>query len=312
MKKVFIVFFGIILFVSMTACKSKKHEIVFITNEKIKTLGEYSLLDNIENNKELNFDFENVSVNNQEELLGYLRQFSNSKNKNSRTFVISEAFSNISNVTNEEFKDFNFIYLNKQDEGNFNINIDQRHISYLYGIISGLITRENNVSVIYSQNLVDSSKNMLAFINGVKQVNLKAYDYLSTMKNILDVSTVPAEEKQGTIDNFIKNTKSDVIFYLDTINENIANIFNQSTKVVFSLNEDKENPYIKISYPYEKIIEDIIINNNKNYFVNLIDDTINIDVTQLPEEVQNVVNTMITNMKTNGIGFPNSFEELKK
>lgn len=312
MKKVFIVFFGIILFVSMTACKSKKHKILFIKDEKIESLGEYSLGEYIENNNELNFDFKNVAVNSQDELVNYLKEFSNSKDRVNKTFVISEAFSNL---TDEEFKDYNFIYLNKQDENTFNINIDQRHISYIYGVISGMITRTNDISIIYSKDILDSSKNMFAFISGVKQVNLRAYDNLSNSnsKNILDVSTIAEEEKEVAIDNFIKNSNSDVIFYLDNnFSENIVNIFDGSSKVVFSLKQDENNPYIKISYPYENIITDIIKSDHKSYFINLLDDTIVIDISHLPQEIQEIVNNVIAKMKSNEIILPNSFEELKK
>lgn len=307
MKKIFIAFFGIILFVSLSACKSKKHEIILVQDEKIETLAEKSMLEDIREDKELSFDFKNVKVSNQEGLNDYLKEFSNSKDKSNKTFIISEALNTIS----DEFKDYNIVYVNKNGENNRTINIDQTHISYLYGIISGMLTRTNEVSVIYSKDILDSSKNMFAFISGVKNVNLRAYDYLSVGKNIFDVSEINGDEREAAIENFIKNNKSDVIFYLNhTFNENISNIFEQSSKLIFTLNEHSD-PYVKVTYAYEDILQNIVNNDQKLNIVSFLNDTISMDISNLPEEVQNILGEYIQSIKSNGITFPNSFEELK-
>lgn len=309
MKKIYVVIFVILLF-SMKSCRSTEHEVIFLRNEKLSTIRESSFINSIQNS---NFKFKSVVLNSEEEFGEYVKQNLESKKIRNKTFVISEEFLNFENINDESIYS-NLVYINGVEEGKINLKIDQRHLSYIFGVISGMLTRTNNVAIIYESELKDSFENVLSFIAGIKNVNLRAYDLLLNGENVLNLNSLSEEDNILNLESFIKNNKSDLIFYLDNqfIN-NAVNISKEVSKNLFTLNEFQEELFVSVSYLYEDILSEIISSNGEfgTYSVNILDNTININIDSLPEEINQVVRNILDRMKNGNITFPSTWEELK-
>lgn len=309
MKKIYVVIFVILLF-SMKSCRSTEHEVIFLRNEKLSTIRESSLINSIQNS---NFKFKSVVLNGEEEFDEYVNENLESKKIKNKTFIISEEFSNFININDESIYS-NLVYINSIEEGKINLKIDQRHLSYILGVISGMLTRTNNVAIIYESELKDSFENVLSFIVGVKSVNLRAYDLLLNGENVLNLNSLLEEDKILNLENFIKNNKSDLILYLDNqLIDNVVNISEEVSKTLFTLNEFQEELFISVSYLYEDIFSEIIGSNGEfgTYSVNILDNTIDINIDSLPEEINQVVRNVLDRMKDGNIIFPSTWEELK-
>lgn len=309
MKKIYVVIF-VILFFSMKSCRSTEHEVIFLRNEKLSTIRESSFINSIQNS---NFKFKSVVLNSEEEFGEYVKENLESKKIRNKTFVISEEFLNFENINDESIYS-NLVYINGVEEGKINLKIDQRHLSYIFGVISGMLTRTNNVAIIYESELKDSFENVLSFIAGIKNVNLRAYDLLLNGENVLNLNSLSEEDNILNLESFIKNNKSDLIFYLDNqfIN-NAVNISKEVSKNLFTLNEFQEELFVSVSYLYEDIFSEIISSNGEfgTYSVNILDNTININIDSLPEEINQVVRNILDRMKNGNITFPSTWEELK-
>ena len=309
MKKIYVVIFVILLF-SMKSCISTEHEVIFLRNEKLSTIRESSLINSIQDSK---FKFKSVVLNSEEEFGEYVKENLESKKIRSKTFIISEEFSNLVNINDESIYS-NLVYINGVEEGRINLKIDQRHLSYIFGVISGMLTRTNNVAIIYESELKDSFENVLSFVAGVKNVNLRAYDLLLNGENVLNLNSSSEEDKILNLESFIKNNKSDVIFYLDNqIIDNAVNISEEVSKTLFTLNEFQEELFVSVSYLYEDILSGIISSNVefRTYNVNILDNTIDINIDNLPEEINQVVRNTLDRMKNGNVTFPSTWEELK-
>lgn len=306
MKKIYAVILVILLF-NIKSCESTEHEIIFLRNEKLSTIRENSFINVIQN---LNFKFNNVILNNEEEFSEYVRENLEFKNK---TFIVSEEFLNFVNI-NDEFIYPNLVYINGIEEGKINLKIDQRHLSYIFGVISGMLTRTNSLAIIYESELKDSFENVLYFIAGVKNVNLRAYDLLLNRENVLDLNSLSEEDKILDLESFIKNNKSDIVYYLDNqFIDNAFNISEQVSKTLFTLNEFQEELFVSVSYLYEDIISEIVDSNGGfgTYSVSILDNTIDINIDSLPEEIKKVVRNTLDSIKNGNIIFPSTWEELK-
>ena len=125
-----------------------------------------------------------------------------------------------------------------------NLLIDQKPVSYLLGIISGLVTRRNSIFILYSEDYVDHREIIDAFITGVREVNLRAYDSLSSLENVKCITLDNKEEIQEII-----NSESDIVFNLSK--EDII----VDDKFLFDLNMDNisEN-LVSILYDYGSFI----------------------------------------------------------
>lgn len=301
MKKIiYIVIFGV-LFFSMNSCKNTEREVVFLRNEVLSTIEESSFISNIKN---LDLKFKEIILNNQEEFNEYVSGISNSKKNLNQTFIVSEVFSD------NEIINSDLIYINGNREGNSNLEIDQRDLIYLFGVVSGMITKSNNVSVIYSSGFKDFSEYLLSFIAGVKTVNLRAYDSLLNGENVLNTFEFKDEEKKVNINNFIENNKSDVILYLDEdIIENLGGVLEEKIKTIFSLYEFIDNDYLKISYFYDDIINKNI--DSKNYILSLSNNNISINFEGLPEEVRLVAEGNLNKIIEGNMYIPSNLNELK-
>lgn len=301
MKKiVYIVIFGV-LFFSMSSCNKTEQEVIFLKNENLSSIGESSFIDNIKNS---NFKFEEVILRSDEEFTTYLNSILKSNKKSNKTFIVSEKFSNNGII------DSNLIQINGNKEGNSNLNIYQKDLVYLFGVISGMITKSNNVSVIYSNKFEDYKEYMLSFIAGVKTVNLRAYDLLLNGVNTLNTADFSDEEKRVNISNFVKNNKSDVVLYLDVnISENLKDILEEKSKTIFSLYEFIENDYLKISYIYDDIINKNF--SSENYDLSLMNNTIKIDFTNLPDELKLVGENSLRKIMDGNLYIPSNLDELK-
>lgn len=301
MKKIiYIVIFGV-LFFSMNSCKNTEREVVFLRNEVLSTIEESSFISNIKN---LDLKFKEIILNNQEEFNEYVSGISNSKKNLNQTFIVSEVFSD------NEIVNSDLIYVNGNREGNSNLEIDQRDLIYLFGVVSGMITKSNNVSVIYSSGFKDFPEYLLSFIAGVKTVNLRAYDSLLNGENVLNTFEFKDEEKKVNINNFIDNNKSDVILYLDEdIIENLGGVLEGKIKTIFSLYEFIDNDYLKISYFYDDIVNKNI--DSKNYILSLSNNNISINFEGLPEEVRLVAEGNLNKIIEGNIYIPSNLNELK-
>lgn len=309
MKKIYVVIFVILLFI-MKSCISTEHEVIFLRNEKLSTIRESSLINSIQDSK---FKFKSVVLNSEEEFDEYVKENLESKKIRNKTFIISEEFLNFVNI-NDEFIYSNLVYINGVEESRINLKIDQRHLSYIFGVISGMLTRTNNVAIIYESELNDSFENVLSFVAGVKNVNLRAYDLLLNGENVLNLNSLLEEDKISNLESFIKNTKSDLIFYLDNqLINNAVNISEEVSKTLFTLNDFQEELFLSGSYLYEDILSEIISSNGevKTYNVNILDSTIDINIESLPEEINQVVRNILDRMKNGNITFPSTWEELK-
>lgn len=306
MKKIYVLIF-VILILGLKSCTNAEKEIVFIRGEKLNAIGEVSFLNDIRDSE---FNVEEVTLSNEEEFLGYIEENLDSKNSKNKLFVISDLFSNSS--LDERFNDNRLVYINSNKNNVFNLKIDQRYISYIFGIVSGMVTRNNNISIVYSNELESSFDNVLAFIFGVKQVNPRVYDALKSWDNVLDLSLVELDNRLSVVSEFINGRGSDIIFNLDyeLINE-ISNIVEENMKLLVTLDEFEENIFLDVDYKYDEIIRDILKGNVKTYFVNPIDNFIEINFDKLPEEIRNKVEINLNKVILNNNRFPMSIEELK-
>lgn len=268
MKKLYVLVF-MLLFLSISSC-STKEEIIYLYTDKFKSLAEESFIYNM---KKLNVNFKSVNIENDNLLLDYFNDLSDRQLKNN-VFVISEGFSNvdISNKVN------NYIYINNKNNPNLNnLDINQKEVSYLLGVISGVITRKNEVSIVYSKNLSDYNDNLTSFINGLKEVNLRAYDYFLDGKNLIDVDSINI----GEISSYVSG---DIVFNLSNqelgLNDNI----------VLSLNmDDSSRDIIEILYKYDDFLENV--RNNKglnNFTISIYGGSIEFNLTNLPKEVLDI------------------------
>lgn len=301
MKKIiYMVIFGVLFFI-MNSCNNVEQEVIFLRGDVLNTIGESSLIDNIKNS---NLKFKEVILRSGEEFDKYLSGIQNSRKGLNQTFIVSESFSN------NEIINSDFIQLYGNREGGYNLNIYQKDLVYLFGIVSGMITKSNNVSIIYSSNFKDFPEYLLSFIAGIKTVNLRAYDLILNGVNTLNTFGFNEDEKKVNINNFIKNNKSDVIFYLDdNIVENLSDTLDEKTKTIFSLYDFIDNDYLKISYGYDDIINKN--SNSGNYILSLVNNTININFDNLPEEVRLVVEGNFNRIMDEDIHIPSSLSELK-
>ncbi len=308
MKKLYVVIFMILCF-SLSSCKSKQ-EVVFVHNEKFATIKEMTFADSVDK-EDSSIELENVIVNTKEEFLDYFESISKSKRKN-KTFVISELFSDVLN--NRELEDFNFVILGGDNDREINLNVDQRHISYLLGVISGMMTRSNSVMIVYSNDLKDSYENALSFMAGVKRVNLRVYDSLINNRNVLDLSSIEVEKQKSSLDEFVKNNNSDIIFYLsDNLKDEILSLSEDLNKELFTLNNWGNKLIGGISYDYKTIFKDVLNSKNKdnNYLVNILNQNVSINLEKLPQEVRNICENILSEMVDSKIIFPATLEELK-
>lgn len=308
MKKLYAVVF-MVLFFSLTSCETKQ-EVVFVHNEKFATIKEMTFADSVDK-EDSSIELENVIVNTKDEFLDYFESISKSKSKN-KTFVISELFSDV--LDNRELEDFNFVILGGDNDREINLNVDQRHVSYLLGVISGMMTKTNSVMIVYSNDLKDSYENALSFMAGVKRVNLRAYDSLINNRNVLDLASIEPEKKESYLKDFIKNNNSDIVFYLsDDLNEEIYSLLNDLNKELFTLNEWGNKLIGGISYDYKNIFKDLLNSKNKdtNYFVNILNQNVSINFEKLPQEVRNICESILSEMLDSKVIFPSTLDELK-
>lgn len=309
MRKLYAVVFVLLVF-SMNSCNASKQEVVFVRNEKFATIKESTFEDSVKG-YDSEIDLESVIVNTKEEFLTYLENVSKSKRKK-KTFVVSERFSDV--LDNGEFKDFNLVVLGGNSDGEINLNVDQRHISYLFGVINGMMTRTNSVMLIYSNELKDSYENALSFMAGVKRVNLRAFDSLANNRNVLDLSSVEKEKMKSALNDFVRNNNSDMIFYIsDDLSEEILNLSNELNKELFTLSDLGNNLLGGVSYDYKNIFKDVLNGGNKdnNYLVNILNKNVSINLDKLPQEIKNICENVLDEMIDGKIKFPENLNELK-
>lgn len=310
MRKLYAVVFVLLVFI-MNSCNASKQEVVFVRNEKFATIKESTFEDSVKS-YDSEIDLESVIVNTKEEFLTYLENVSKSKRKK-KTFVVSERFSDV--LDNEEFKDFNLVVLGGNSDGEINLNVDQRHISYLFGVINGMMTRTNSVMLIYSNELKDSYENALSFMAGVKRVNLRAFDSLANNRNVLDLSSVEKEKMKSALNDFVRNNNSDMIFYIsDDLSEEILNLSNELNKELFTLSDLGNNLLGGVSYDYKNIFKDVLNGGNKdnNYLVNILNKNVSINLDKLPQEIKNICENVLDEMIDGKIKFPENLNELKR
>ena len=309
MKKLYAVMFILLVF-SMSSCSGAKQEVVFVRNEKFATIKESTFEDSVKSD-DSEINLENVIVNTKEEFLKYFENVSKSKRRK-KTFVVSELFSDA--IDNEEFKDFNLVILGGDNDDEINLNVDQRHISYLFGVISGMMTRTNSVMLIYSNELKDSYENALSFMAGGKKVNLRAFDSLYNNRNVLDLSSIEKDKMESTLDDFVRNNNSDTIFYIsDDLSEKILSLSSELNKELFTLSEWGNNLLGGVSYDYKNIFKDVLNGNNKesNYLVDILNKNVSINLDKLPQEVRDICESVLTEMVDGKINFPTTLDELK-
>lgn len=302
MKKIMYTVIFVVLFFSMSSCNKTEQEIVFLRNERINTIKESSFIENIKN---LNLNFKEVILKSDEEFNNYLSDILKSKKISNKTFIVSEEF------YRNEIIDNNLIQINGNKDGNYNLSIYQKDLVYLLGVISGMVTKTNNVAVIYSSNFKDYPEYMLSFIAGIKMVNLRAYDSLLNGVNTFNTADLSEENKSSSIVSFIEDNKSDVFLYLDKgILENLSVILDQKEKTIFSLNDFVENDYLKVSYVYDDVTNKSF--DSGNYVLSLMNNTINVDLTNLPEEVKLVAENTLSKIMSGNIYIPSNLNELKE
>lgn len=307
MKKIYVLIF-VILILGIKSCTNAEREIVFIRGEKLNAIGEVSFLNDIKNS---DFNLEEIILPNDEEFLKYVEENLESKKNKNKLFVVSDLFSQ--SLEGEKFNDNRLVYINSGRDDVFDLRIDQRYVSYIFGIVSGMATRSNNISIIYSGELESSFDNVLAFIFGVKMVNPRVYDILKNGDNILDLSSINEEEISSKILEFISGRNSDIIFNLDYERvDEISNIVEENGKSVISLDGFEENIFLDIDYKYEEIINDIFKGNVKTYFVNPLDNSIEINFDKLPDEIRNKVEMNLNKLMSGNINLPMNMEELRR
>lgn len=303
MKKIYVVILLILIF-SMKSCGNTVQEIIFLRGKTINTVIENSFLNSMENSK-FKFKFKEIIFENNEEFKDYIMKKLESKKKSKQKNIISSEF--LSN----DFLNPNLFYINSNNENLYGINIDQGYLSYVFGIISGMVSRSNSVSIVYSSDLKDSINQIIYFMSGLKKVNLRAYDLICNNENVFDLSKILNE---NNIQELLNNSKSDVVFYLNGNDKNsLIESLRSSAETVFTLNEFDENGYLKISYDYESVFRDLFRNDEsvKKYNLSISQGTININTDNLPDEVKNIVNEVLNKIMRGMVKLPSNFEELK-
>lgn len=304
MKKIFVVILLILIF-SMKSCGNTVQEIMFLRGKIVNTISENSFLNSMKNS---NFKFKELIFENDDEFRDYIENKMESKKISNRKNIISSEF------LNSDYLNSDLFYINSNNENVYGINIEQSYLSYVFGIVSGMISRSNSVSIIYSGNLTDSSNQIISFMSGLKKVNLRAYDLICNNENIFDLSKVSDEDILNRVQKFLDNSQSDVVFCLDENGKNdIIEELRSSMRTVFTLNEFDENGYLKISYGYENLFKKLFEDNGnvKKYNLSISNNTINVNTDNLPDEVRNIVNLVLDKIISGMISIPSNFEELK-
>lgn len=280
-------------------------EIMFLRGKIVNTISENSFLNSMKNS---NFKFKELIFENDDEFRDYIENKMESKKISNRKNIISSEF------LNSDYLNSDLFYINSNNENVYGINIEQSYLSYVFGIVSGMISRSNSVSIIYSGNLTDSSNQIISFMSGLKKVNLRAYDLICNNENIFDLSKVSDEDILNRVQKFLDNSQSDVVFCLDENGKNdIIEELRSSMRTVFTLNEFDENGYLKISYGYENLFKKLFEDNGnvKKYNLSISNNTINVNTDNLPDEVRNIVNLVLDKIISGMISIPSNFEELK-
>lgn len=300
MKKIYFVVL-LILILSVKSCKSTNEEILFLRTKTINTISEGTFINSMEKS---NYNLKEVMFDNEEEFKNYIHESMEMKKLSSKKKIASGEFSK----TGATLK--NLVYINPQEMGLSSLNIDQKGLSYIFGLISGMVSRTNSVSIVYSKNLRDSNENILAFLSGIKKVNLRAYDLIRSGENVLDTSLLEGDNISSQTQEFLNKTKSDIVFYLSD-NQNI--IDNLKSTTVFTLNEFYENGYLKFSYDYENLIKNLFKGNEdfKKYDLSIFSGNISINTEHLPSEVKNIVDNALNNIKQGILKIPSNLDELK-
>ena len=277
----------LLIFAVITSCSKSKYQILFIRGKEAYSLGENLFEEYLRN---LDFEFDSVILNNEEEFLEYLSSINQSKIKDN-IFVISEKFSN-SDIENE-FNNSNYVYINGVLENRNNLKIDTKYVSYLLGAVSGMVTRSNSVSVIYSDTLKDYDENFSYYAEGIRRVNLRAYDLILNNENVLNLSL--SADKVLDLKNFLESNSSDVVFYLG---DNSIEVFDDSLKMVFTLNKSINNSFIDIFYDYGSVFEEIIKNLNtdfyKDYVISIKNNNISFNLDNLPLEIAEIFDNILS------------------
>ncbi len=304
MKKIFVLIF-LILILSIKSCASAEKQVIFIRGDKLNAIGEISFLNVI---KDSNVNFKEIILKNEEEFSNYVEANLNSKSGKDKLFIVSSIFSNV--LLNESYS--NLVYINGNKDDVVDFRIDQRCVSYIFGVISGMLTRTNEISIVYSDDMQDSFDNVLAFILGVKNVNPRAYDMLKSYENVLDIDSLgEVENIVSAIIDFMDSNNSDIVFYLDNeFLNNVYDIFEDNMKSIVTLERFGENIFLNIKYKYDEVIEDVFKGRTKTYFISLVGGLINIDLKNLPEDVRDVTQNSLSEVFNNSIIFPTSMKEL--
>ena len=279
MRKLY-VFIFIAIFLIMSSCSANGYDVIYIHSDEFETLAEENFKYNME---KLLDNFKVLNIPNDEEFIEYFNKLSNEQKNNKNIFIVSEKFSNV-DISDRIDK---VIYIN--NKFNMDINnllIDQKPVSYLLGIISGLVTRRNSIFILYSEDYVDHREIIDAFITGVREVNLRAYDSLSSLENVKCITLDNKEEIQEII-----NSESDIVFNLSK--EDII----VDDKFLFDLNMDNisEN-LVSILYDYGSFINIIESGKIATYSIGIHDESIKFNLTNLPEEVVNIFNKYLNNI----------------
>ncbi len=269
MKKFYAAILMLLIF-TISSCSFNKNKIIYIHDNSFKSLVEENFKNNI---KDLSsFDYDEVIIEKEEGLLEY---FTNLKKSDKNTiFILSEKFDgfDISPYTDK------YMYLNdKESENTHTLVVDQSKINYMLGLISGLLTNNHSIAILYEEGFKDLEISMLSFMEGVKKVNPRAFDALYNKENILSINSIGDSD----INNFIGNIGSDILFNLST-----TDITNDQ-KIILSNNMKDEN-FINIFYNYENVINELQNSNFADYVMDITSD-VDINLTNFPEEVLNLV-----------------------
>lgn len=278
MRKLY-VFIFMAIFLIMSSCSPNGYDVIYVHSDEFKTLAEENFKYNME---KLLDNFKVLNVSNDEKFIQYFNELSNEQKNNKNIFVISERFSNI-DISD---KISNLIYINGKNIDANNLIIDQKSVSYLLGVISGLVTRKNSISILYMEDYADHKEIIDAFIAGVKEVNLRAYDMLSNLENVKCITSDNKEE----IEEFIKGS-SDIIFNLSK--EDIV----VDDKFLFDLNmDDISENLIAILYDYENFKYMVESGEIKTHSISIYDKSIEFNLNNLPEEVVSIFNKYLNNI----------------
>lgn len=179
------------------------------------------------------------------------------------------------------------VYINSENVNTNNLLINQKSVAYILGVISGVVTRKNSISILYSEDYVDYKEIMDSFVAGIKEVNLRAYDLLSDLENVKYVTTSNIDEVQS----FISSNNSDIIFNIS------KEVIDVNDKFLFNLNmDDISKDLLTVLYDYEGFINMIEGDEITDYSIGVKEGNIKFNLSNMSKELVDVFNKYLSNI----------------